>query len=90
MGLLGENATVLQYQVTNDGTSSTNCSGQSLKCFFFFTGGPSFSYLQYDLLLNALDGDYWDFEGGNPPELPSEFNNTNRKLYLPEILAIVI
>lgn len=89
MGLLGENATVLQYQVTNDGTSSTNCFGRC-RIFFVFTGGPSFSYLQYDLLLNALDGDYCDFEGGNPPELPSEFNDTNRKLYLPEILAIVI
>ncbi|KAH9923425.1 subtilisin-like protein [Epithele typhae] len=55
MGLLGEEAQVLQYQVTNE-------------------GGPSFPYLQFDLLLNALDADYCTFEGGNPPQL-AEFDN---------------
>ena len=41
-------------------------------------GGPSFPYLQYDLLLNALDADYCTFEGGNPPQL-SQFDPSNGK-----------
>ncbi|KAH9923397.1 subtilisin-like protein [Epithele typhae] len=55
MGLLGEEAQVLQYQVTNE-------------------GGPSFSYLPYDLLLKALDADYCTFEGANSSQ-PEQFDN---------------
>ena len=32
-------------------------------------GGPTFDYLQFELLLNALDADFCTYQGGNPPWL---------------------
>ena len=71
MGLLGKDATVLQYQVTNMGMRQllrvgilhplTNMS---------VIGGPSFNLLPIDQFLGALDADYCKITGqnfGRPP-----------------------
>ena len=91
MGLLGGSANILQYQVTNSGASQTvrfACTAKSLfGASLTPTGGPSFPYLQYDLLLNALDADYCSFQGGNPPQL-SQYTPSNGNRNIPSLPAV--